>query len=217
MILMTGYHLGTIPFHTVYLHGLVRDEKGRKMSKSLGNIVDPLDFIDTYGADALRMALVIGAPPGNDVSLSEDKIRGYKHFANKLWNLARFVLTNTSGIDLRMQQELHADDQKLVLELTQISHEVRVHIDEYQLYLAAEKLYHYIWDRFAAEIVEDSKSILAGDDEAAKVSRQLTLYRILVTSLKLLHPFMPFVTETIWQALPEKDSDILMVAPWPDA
>lgn len=217
MVLMTGYHLGTIPFKTIYLHGLVRDGKGQKMSKSLGNIIDPLDLIEKYGADATRMSLVVGSPPGNDLALSEDKIRGYKHFANKLWNITRFVLMNTSNVDLRTKPTLHADDQKLLEELESIVHEVSAYVSEYQLYLAAEKLYHYTWDRFASKIVEESKPILTGKDEAAKVSRQWTLYHILVTNLKLLHPFMPFVTEAVWQALPERDSDILMVAPWPKA
>jgi len=209
MILMSGFFLGDIPFKQVYLHGLVRDAKGRKMSKSLGNIIDPLDMIEKYGADATRLSLVIGAAPGNDIKLSEDRVRGYKHFANKIWNITRFVLENAGE-----QSSPNAEDEKLLAEMQAVAAEASKHIDSFRLDLAADAVYHYVWDRFAAEILEESKPILKAGGEAA-ASRRHTLYSILYTSLKLLHPFMPFVTEAIWRELPEKDSDQLMVAKWP--
>ena len=219
MILMTGFLLGDIPFHNVYLHGLVRDEKGRKMSKSLGNVIDPLVMTQKYGADAARLSLVIGASPGNDVKLSEDRVRGYKHFANKLWNIARFVLENQDpkGRTFEGSQgpTLEATDEKIVQEALTIAQDVSRHIEKFRLDLAADIAYHFVWDRFAAEILEESKPILKGSDAAARQSRAAALYEILLISLKLLHPFVPFVTEAVWKELPQKESDLLMVAPWP--
>jgi len=229
MILMSGFFLGEVPFKQVYLHGLVRDAKGRKMSKSLGNIIDPLDMIEKYGADATRLSLIVGAAPGNDIKLSEDRVRGYKHFANKLWNITRFVLENRAEPEsdtpqLTLQSKVSKDgegadlverDQKLVEEAREIAKQVSEHIDKFRLDLAADTVYHYVWDRFAAEILEESKVIFRGNDASAIASRQYTIYKILDTSLHLLHPFMPFVTEAIWQELPQKDADLLMVAKWP--
>ena len=215
MILMSGFLLGDVPFRKVYLHGLVRDDKGRKMSKSLGNIIDPLAMIEKYGADAARLSLVIGAQIGNDVKLSEDRVRGYKHFANKIWNITRFVLENTDVGLTKSHIELLPEDEELLGEAQRIAEEVSRGIDTFRLDLAADAVYHYVWDRFAAEIIEQSKSILKGSDEKAAASRRYTLYTILDTSLRLLHPFMPFVTEAIWQELPQKESDLLMVAHWP--
>ncbi len=214
MVLMTGALLGDIPFRNVYLHGLVRDGQGRKMSKSLGNIIDPLVMIEKYGADATRLSLIIGAQMGNDLKLSEDRVRGYKHFANKVWNIARFVLEQYQGEPL-LQAELNGTDQELVREAHRKAAEVSQYIDEFRLDLAADSIYHYVWHRFADEILEESKVVLKGSGEATKQSRAAALYEILLVSLKLLHPFMPYVTESIWQQLPEKDSDALMVAKWP--
>lgn len=216
MVLMSGFHLGEIPFTHVYLHGLVRDEKGQKMSKSIGNIIDPLTMIEKYGADATRLSLIIGAAPGNDTKLSEDKVRGYKHFANKLWNVARFVLTHTEDFDHHAPAEYSVRDQEILTSLRAIAEEVTDDIAHYRLYLAAEKAYHYVWHELADRILEESKDILTGNDVAARHTRQHVLYTCLVTSLKLLHPFMPFVTETIWQRLPKTDRELLMVASWPD-
>jgi valyl-tRNA synthetase len=213
MILMSGFLRGQVPFKHVYLHGLVRDAKGRKMSKSLGNIIDPLDMSKKYGADATRLSLIIGAQIGNDLKLSEDRVRGYKHFANKLWNIARFVVENTNGADIAAP--LTDTDAGLIAEAQQLVASISAHIDGFRLDLAADAIYHYVWDRFAAEILEQTKPIMRGDDEAARASAQRMLYTILVISLKLLHPFMPFVTEAIWQKLPEKETDMLMIAPWP--
>jgi valyl-tRNA synthetase len=197
MILMTEFALCTIPFKTVYLHGLVRDAQGRKMSKSLGNNMDPIDVAGKFGADAVRMALVVGNTPGTDMRISEDKVRGYKHFANKLWNIARFVLSQERAGE--MKENLKAEFDSLAVDVTN-------DIEEFRIYMAAEKLYHYLWHRFADEIIEESKN---GTDCGA------TLYYILENSLKLLHPFMPFITEEIYQSMPTKDSQFLMTSKWP--
>ncbi len=210
MILMTGFCLGTVPFRTVYLHGLVRDGKGRKMSKSLGNIIDPLEMIEKYGADAVRLSLIMGAAPGNDIRLSEDRIRGYKHFANKLWNISRFVLENTAGAGT----ELLSRDAALLSEAAQAGEEATGHIKNYRLDLAADTLYHFVWDRFAGEMLEESKPILKEGTVEEQTSRKAALLAILKTSLALLHPFMPYVTEEIWSELPGANT-LLLVERWP--
>lgn len=216
MVLMSGFLVGQVPFKHVYLHGLVRDGKGRKMSKSLGNIIDPLDMIGKYGADATRLSLIIGASMGNDVKLSEDRVRGYKHFANKLWNITRFVLENTDGIDAKDGfKEPNGMDEALRTERRVVFEEVSKYIDTFRLDLAADKLYHYVWSRFADEIIEESKGVLKNGTPEEKVRRQQFLLHTLHWILKGLHPFMPFVTEAIWQELPKKENDLLMVAKWP--
>ncbi len=212
MILMSGYLLNDIPFKTVYLHGLVRDGQGRKMSKSLGNIIDPLDMSKKYGADAVRLSLLIGTGPGNDSKLSEDKIRGYKNYANKIWNATRFVLENTNDIVLNNQPPLSKKNQENLKEFENFSKEITNDIEHYQLYLAAEKLYHYFWHTFADNIIEESKK-----DQSD--GTRWTLTYILVHSIIMLHPFMPFVTEEIWGSLPEnlknEPHKPLIVTPWP--
>ncbi len=218
MILMTGYHIGTIPFHTVYLHGTVRDAKGQKMSKSLGNGIDPIDVADKYGADAGRMALIMSGSAGTDSKLSEDKIKGYKHFANKIWNIARFVLTSTTDMpeeNASTKITILPADQALIDALNAQVVDVTKDIEEYRFYMAAEKIYHYIWSEFADVIIEQSKPILAGADIAAKNSRQKTLLTILTTSLKVLHPFMPFVTEELWSLIIPNSDKMLIVENWP--
>lgn len=212
MILMTGFALDTVPFRTIYLHGLVRDAQGRKMSKSLGNNMDPLDIAAKYGADAARMALIVGNTPGTDTRISEDKIKGYKNFANKLWNITRYVLTEAEGAD--RQASLTDADQAIRIELDALASDVTADIDEHRIYMAAEKLYHFAWHRLADELIEESKSIFAGDDESAKTSRKALLLSLLTEILKLLHPFMPFVTEEIWKSVRTDDS-LLMVTSWP--
>ncbi|MFZ2555281.1 MAG: valine--tRNA ligase [Minisyncoccia bacterium] len=212
MILMSGFLLGQVPFKNVYLHGLVRDGQGRKMSKSLGNIIDPLDMVKKYGADATRLSLIIGAAPGTDSKLAEDRVRGYKHFANKVWNITRFVLENTNDVDLNAT--LTEADAALLQEATELARSSSENIEKFRLDLAGDAVYHYVWDRFAAEILEESKQVLKAGDEAS-ASRKRALYEILIISLKLLHPFMPFVTEAIWQKLPSKEAKLLMVAEWP--
>ncbi len=210
MILMSGFLLEDIPFRNVYLHGLVRDEKGRKMSKSLGNIIDPLDMAKKYGADATRMSLIVGAQPGNDIKLSEQKIKGYKHFSNKLWNVARFVLMYLDPEQITLDRSKYKDSE-ILKEVSELRDYVDEHMQKFRLDLAAEKLYHFTWDRFAAEIIEESKAVLQGDDEELRQAKAQELYLALYDLLKLLHPFMPFVTELIYQNLPKKEKDFLMV------
>ena len=210
MILMTGYALGTAPFHTVYLHGTVRDAQGRKMSKSLGNGSDPIDIAKKFGADAGRMALIIGNTPGTDSRISEDKVKAYRHFANKLWNIARFVLTATDGIDFNNPPPLAEKDKVVLAMISNIAQDVSKDIEEYRFYIAGEKIYHYIWHTFADKILEESKARLSGTDEADKHSAQYMLFRLLETSLVILHPFMPFITEEIWQSLPERKAPLIV-------
>jgi len=207
MILMTGYALHDVPFHTVYLHGTVRDARGRKMSKSLGNGIDPLDIAEKFGADAGRMALVVGNTPGTDSRISEDKIKAYKHFSNKLWNMARFILQQNENPN-PPANELKPNSQKILEEFERFVGEVTNDMDEYRFYLAAEKLYQYVWRTLADKLIEDSKKELV--DIA-------TIQQIFKKCLIVLHPFMPFVTEEIWSMIPKKtaDRELLMVEKWP--
>lgn len=208
-----GLYLGKkVPFHTVYLHGMVNDANGKKMSKSKGNVINPLDLTSKYGTDALRMALVVGNTPGMDLALREDKVKGYKHFANKLWNITRFILENTDGADLTVSYT--ETDQLLRTRLDDVLQDITRDIREHRLYMAAEKLYHYAWHELADVIIEESKPLLAGSDGAA-ASRKRLLIELLTDTVTALHPFMPFVTEEIYQSLPTKTTDLLMVAPWP--
>lgn len=214
MILMTTFLTGEVPFKKVFLHGMVRDAKGQKMSKSKGNGIDPLDLVAEYGADASRFALITGAAPGNDIPLDVQQVKGYKRFTNKIWNATRFVLMNTEGVDVSTQPQLSADDQKDIDALHEMVSEVTKHIDAYRFDLAADRAYHYFWHTFADIIIEKSKADLEGDRKEAAAWK---LYYILITCLKTLHPFMPFVTEEIWQSLPEKETEYLLVAKWPTA
>ncbi|MEK7585847.1 MAG: valine--tRNA ligase [Patescibacteria group bacterium] len=209
MILMSEYALGEIPFHTIYLHGTVRDGKGEKMSKSLGNGIDPIYIAEKYGADAGRMALVVGTAPGTDSKIDENKIKGYKNFSNKIWNITRFILDNTNEKDWN-----NSTKNELTEEFVKISEDITSDMENYRFHLASEKIYQYIWHRFADEIVEESKEILKAGGEKGE-ERKRTLATIWVDCLKTLHPFMPFVTEEIWSMLPVEDKNLLMVTPWP--
>ncbi|MEK7228259.1 MAG: valine--tRNA ligase, partial [Patescibacteria group bacterium] len=214
MILMSQYHLGTIPFKTVYLNGIVRTEKGEKMSKSLGNAaMDPLDIAKEFGSDAGRMALVLGSAAGTDIKISKDKIKGQKLFANKIWNISRFILSNNEGFDL--STSFTAQDQTYYDEWKSVCNKITNDIDEYNLHTASEAIYHYIWDTLASTILEESKPLLVSGDNAVKKSREKLLYTLLTESIAVLHPFMPFVTESIWQLLPHKERALLMISPWP--
>ena len=218
MILMSTFHLGQVPFRTVIIHGLVRDKSGHKFSKSLGNGIDPLELIKTYGADALRMSLVVGTAIGNDSKFDESKVKAYKHFANKLWNISRFVFTNTEGIEVDDKKISSDDDKKLIEELGEIAKDVTADLEEHRFHLASEKLYHYAWHRFADSIIEESKSILMSEDAEVKQSRQQTLLVILRSIITMLHPFMPFITEEIWHHMPrgkDKVAQLLIVEEWP--
>lgn len=213
MILMSGYLLGDVPFRTVYLHGLVRDAKGQKMSKTLGNIIDPVDMIDKYGGDALRMALVIGTGPGNDSKLSEDKIRAYKLFSNKIWNITRFVLDNTSDNDLENIPTLTGGMIDVNEQLKMLVKDVTKEIEEYRFHIAGEKLYQYVWHTFADIIIEDvKKELKEGSAEKQKEARWF-LRHTLIEVIKLLHPFMPFITEEIWKDI--GNNQLLMIESWP--
>jgi valyl-tRNA synthetase len=215
MIMLGMYRTGAVPFTTVYLHGMVRDAKGQKMSKSKGNVISPLDVTTEFGTDALRMGLIIGNTPGTDLNLDTRKVGAYKKFSNKLWNIARFVLENTEGADLSEHHTLSGVDQEDIAELNRVIHEVTKNLDEYRFDLAADRAYHYVWHTFADDVIERAKPVLQGTDAVAQRATAWKLYTILTTSLKLLHPFMPFVTEEIWRSLPHKDADLLMVAKWP--
>jgi len=213
MVMLGLYRTGKVPFENVYLHGLVRDAKGQKMSKSKGNVISPLDVTALYGTDALRMGLVVGNTPGTDLNLDPKKVEAYKKFANKLWNVARFVLENAGDAVAANAPE----DDALMTEFRALAADVTSDLDGYRFHLASEKLYHYVWDRFAAEILEESKALFRGEDAEAAGTRRAVLLSILEGALKLLHPFMPFVTEEIYQSLPTKDAEFLMIASWPSA
>lgn len=201
MILMSKYLLGEIPFRTVYLHGILRDTKGRKFSKSLDNGVDPLETIEKYGADALRMSMIVGIGPGADSKFDLQKVKAYKLFANKIWNITRFVLENGTGSE--------KSQSPAVLEFEDIKKDITGDMENYRFYLAAEKIYHYVWHRFADEIIEGSKK-----NEILKAD----IMPIWQECLKILHPFMPFITEEIWQTMQgeQKKENLLMIEPWPN-
>ncbi|MFA6158299.1 MAG: valine--tRNA ligase [Candidatus Paceibacterota bacterium] len=216
MILMSQYILGTIPFNTVYFHGIVRDEQGRKISKSLGNNIDPVDMAAKYGADAVRMGLIIGTGPGNDSKIGESKIKGYKNFANKVWNITRFVLSSTEGLSVDKSFAAWSEkDTALTIELDALMAEITKEMDEYKLYLVGEKLYHYVWHNFADAILEESKAVFASGTEAERLSRQQFLLHTLERTLRALHPFMPFVTEEIWKDMPVPGKLPLIIETWP--
>ncbi len=216
MIMFGKYLTGRVPFKTVYFHGMVLDAKGKKMSKSKGNTLSPVELADEFGTDATRMSFVVANAPGSDMPLSKDKVRAYQKFANKLWNIARFVLSEIDGVDLDKKPTLSEVDKGYVKRLHEVAQFVTEHLEKYRMDLAADKLYHYTWHEFADKILEDAKPVLRGDDEGAKYARQYVLHYILKTLLKLLHPFMPFITEEIWKHVPNKDADLLMIASWPE-
>ncbi len=216
MILMSTYLLDDVPFKTVYFHGIVRDAQGKKMSKSLGNALDPLVVSEKYGADAVRMSLIIGTGPGNDSRMSEDKIRAYKNYANKLWNITRFVLSSTNDF---IYDNNFGDytkiDKILITERDEFIKEITKEMDEYKFYLVGEKIYQYTWTRFADIILEESKKIFESGTDEEKLSRKQFLIETQIMILKILHPFMPFVTEEIWSMMPINDKKLLMVEKWP--
>ncbi len=214
MIMFGFYKTGKAPFSTVYLHGLVRDKDRQKMSKSKGNVVDPLGVIDTYGTDALRFALIFSTAAGNDIPLSEDKIRGMKHFANKLWNIARFIISNSDQIYPETDLQLLSDsDFTAIIELHQINKNMTEHLENLRLHEAAQSIYQFTWHRFADVHIEESKALLQNPETSELTQKRLQY--VLKGVLRLLHPFMPFVTEEIWGMLDQKK--LLMITPWPEA
>ena len=217
MIMMALYRTGSIPFKDVYLHGLVRDKDKKKMSKSKGNVIDPLGVAAEYGSDAVRMALIAGNTPGRDTVISEEKIRGYRNFTTKLWNIARFILMQE--YDTEAKTTPTPKDKKYIKEFETIKKKVGTYIEKFAFHQAAETTYHYIWHTLADKIIEEMKPRLNGKNEKDKTAAIATLHTLLEGSIKILHPFMPFVTETIYQEMMSQESKasekkMLMVETW---
>lgn len=210
MVLFSMYALNQVPFKHVYLHGLVRDAQGRKMSKSLGNVLDPRDLSQKYGTDALRMSLMMGNGPGNDLKLGEDKVKTHKLFANKIWNATRFVLEKTE--DFASPTPLTKEDQVIYDTWQAIRKDITSDIENYRLHLATEKLYDYFWKTFCDQIIETHKVRIADNNE--KESAQTLLLTLLREQIITLHPFMPFITEEIWKYIKDEKDDLLLVTPW---
>ena len=210
-------HTGEVPFDTVLIHGLVRDSQGRKMSKSLGNGVDPLEVIDTYGADALRFSLATGNSPGNDMRYIPERVEASRNFANKIWNAARFIMMNLDS-DKVLPIDVNAlalEDKWIISKYNTLVRDVTENLDRFELGLAVQKLYDFIWDVFCDWYIEICKSRLNGEDETAKNTARSVLVYVFTNTLALLHPFMPFITEEIWQTMPHGDEQALMVTEWP--
>jgi valyl-tRNA synthetase len=216
MVMLGLYVTGDIPFKTVYYHGMVLDAKGQKMSKSKGNVISPMDLTPKYGTDAFRIGLIIGNTPGTSLALAEDKIKAYKNFANKIWNISRFILTNTEGTKSDKSFASYSEqDKKLIETRDALIKDITSDMDEYRFYLAGEKIYHYAWHELADVILEDSKKIFESGSEEEKISRKQFLIYTLKTILILLHPFMPFITEELWGIINGSDDVKLIVEPWP--
>jgi len=213
MIMLGIYVTGKIPFKNVYLHGLVLDAKGQKMSKSKGNVINPLDLTTKYGTDAFRIGMIVGNTPGTSLALAEERIRGYGKFANKIWNATRFVLEQTANFEVSGNPVYDEEDKKSDEELKALIVEITKEMDEYKFYIVSEKLYHYFWHTFADIIIERSKKKILENKNAD--SAKSLLYNQLTTLLKTLHPFMPFVTEEIWSMLPHSNKKLLIVEKWP--
>lgn len=207
-------HMREIPFRTVLYHGLIRDSLGRKMSKSLGNGVDPMEVIEAYGADALRFNIITGNSPGNDLRYYPERCEAMRNFANKIWNASRFVLMNLTIQDNALPETLDLEDKWILTKLQILIREVNENLDRFELGIAAGKIYDFIWDSFCDWYIEMTKTRLTDNDEERKVRAQRVLCWTLTQTLKLLHPFMPFITEEIWQALPH-EGEALMVSQWP--
>lgn len=209
---------GKLPFKDVFLNGLVRDDQGRKMSKSLGNGIDPLDIIRDYGADALRFTLVTGNTPGNDMRFYIKRVEANRNFANKLWNATRFLMMNMSdeiedsNFDVN---KLHYQDKWIISKLQKVIKSITEKIDKYDIGLAADDIYDFIWSDFCDWYIEIVKPVLYSDDVEEKTNTVKVLLYVLENILKLLHPFMPYITEEIWQALPNR-KEALIVAAWPE-
>ena len=203
------------PFKTVFIHGLVRDDKGRKMSKSLGNGIDPLEMADKYGADALRFNLITGNSPGNDMRFFVEKCEAMRNFANKIWNASRFVMMNLSIDKVQLPEKLELEDKWVLSRLNTLIREVTDNLEAYELGVASAKIYDFIWDTYCDWYIELTKTRLNGKDESAKLAAENVLCYVLLRIMELLHPFMPFITEEIWQALPH-EGDYLITAKWPE-
>ena len=209
-------HMKEVPFKTVFFHGLVRDAQGRKMSKSLGNGIDPLEVIAQYGADALRFTLVTGISPGNDTRFSTERVEASRNFANKLWNASRFILMNIEGKDVKNELPAHlATEDKWILSVfNRVAKEVNENLEKFELGIAAQKLYDFLWDQFCDWFIEIAKIRLTGDDEQAAQEVRQVLVWVMTRTLAMLHPFMPYITEEIWQTMPH-DGEALIVDAYP--
>ena len=219
MVFSAYAHTGKSPFHTVFIHGLVRDSQGRKMSKSLGNGIDPLEIIEQYGADALRMTLVTGNAPGNDMRFYDERVEANRNFANKVWNASRFIMMNMEDKDITTPDvsELSAIDKWVLSKVNTLAKDVTENMDKFELGIALQKVYDFIWDEFCDWYIELAKYRIwhADEDEKAANAALWTLKTVLANGLKLLHPFMPFVSEEIYSVLvPEEES--LMISKWPE-
>ena len=206
-----------IPFRTVLIHGLVRDDKGRKMSKSLGNGIDPLEVAEKYGADALRFNLITGNSPGNDMRFYTEKCEAMRNFANKIWNASRFVMMNLSIGKCRLPEEgkLEREDKWVLSKLNTLIREVTENLDSYEIGVASAKVYDFLWDTYCDWYIELTKTRLNGGDPEKRETAEQVLCYVLTDLLKLLHPFMPFITEEIFQALPH-EGDFIMTSRWPE-
>lgn len=211
-------HMGEVPFSHVLIHGIVRDSEGRKMSKSLGNGIDPLEVIDKYGADALRFSLIMGNSPGNDMRFYWEKVESSRNFANKIWNASRFVLMNLRNFNITnpKQGNLELPDKWIISKYNKLAGEVTENLEKFELGIAVQKLYDFIWSEFCDWYIELVKPRLYGQDDEARETAMYTLTYVLSNTLKLLHPFMPFITEEIWQYLPHEGESI-MISNWPIA
>ena len=216
MIFSGMEQMKAVPFRDVFIHGIVRDDKGRKMSKSLGNGIDPIEVIDKYGADALRFTLSTGIGPGNDTRFYYERVEANRNFCNKIWNASRFLLMNLEAEDFTLPAQLDLEDKWILSKYNTLVKEVTENIDKYELGIAADKLYSFIWDNFCDWYIELCKTRLTGEDKEASLRAQKVLGHVLSGTMQLLHPFMPFITEEIWQALPHEGPSI-MVSSWPKA
>lgn len=216
MIFSGVEHTGKAPFSTVLIHGLIRDNLGRKFSKSLGNGIDPLEMVDKYGADALRFTLIMGNSPGNDMRFSEEEITAYRNFANKIWNAARFTMNYLTIDKIELPRELETEDEWILNQYNDTVKSVRENLDKCELGVAAQKLYDFIWDKVCDWYIEFVKPRLfeTNTDEKTRLSAQQTLCYVMSNTLALLHPFMPFVTEEVWQSLPH-DGEALIIEKYP--
>ncbi len=203
------------PFNTVMIHGLIRDDKGRKMSKSLGNGIDPLEMIDQYGCDALRFNMITGNSPGNDMRFYSERCEAMRNFANKIWNASRFVMMNLTIDKCELPEKLATEDKWILSKLNTIVREINENMDSFELGIAAQKVNDFIWDSYCDWYIELTKPRLNSEDGEDKINAQKVLLYVLNELLKLLHPFMPFITEEIWQAIPH-DGDLLMLQSFPE-
>ena len=212
MIFSALEYTGKVPFDTVFIHGIVRDEQGRKMSKSLGNGVDPLEVIEKYGADALRFLLVTGNSPGNDIRYSEKRIEACSNFANKLWNAARFVHMNIDDHEVKneLPEELHTEDKWILSTLNNVAKEVNENLEKFELGIAVQKVYEFIWDCYCDWYIELVKARLFNDADDSYIAAEQVLLYVLDQILRLLHPFMPYVTEEIWQTIPHEGETVML-------